>query len=206
MEIVGEIVAIVVGFGLLALICKVVGEHIGKKRDEKIEQNQPIEIQQKPKITIHYKDRPAVPPLELARNMLVSYYMDMGEDTTKSVGMESEFDRKRDIIELKIRHLIENEETNHGSFFLTADTDKDEKAKAIISSIGKSCFAITMFYVYGMENSFPDTPFEKVICGMLEVLDDNEALDELERTTPNELFQNAYFEDMIKGKIKEQGT
>ena len=89
MEIVGEIVAIVVGFGLLALICKVVGEHIGKKRDEKIEQNQPIEIQQKPKITIHYKDRPAVPPLELARNMLVSYYMDMGEDTTKSVGMET---------------------------------------------------------------------------------------------------------------------
>ncbi len=59
MEVVGEIIAIVVGFGLLALVCKVIGEHIGKKRDEKIEQNQPIETPQKPKITIHYKDRPS---------------------------------------------------------------------------------------------------------------------------------------------------
>lgn len=82
------------------------------------------------RIRINRKEPPTkAQQAALGKEILISYYMDLGEETAKDIEWSTIFENKRDIIELKIRSLIEEQERLHGTDFLTEDTDNNEEAK-----------------------------------------------------------------------------
>ena len=146
--------------------------------------------------------------IELGRAMLVGYYLDLGEETAKEMGAETIYANKRDLIQLKIEMLIARQEELHGTDFLIEDTDTNKEAREINSLIGKHCYAITVFFIMGLENAFPGTSFDDIVQGIVDLMDEdakNQIFDEA--SSLSEIFLNDYLIDMIKNKIEErQGT
>lgn len=146
--------------------------------------------------------------IEIARTLLIEYYLDLGEESAKEINQENVFNNKRDLIRLKIQTLIEKQEAIHGTIFLTEDTDTNKEARDMNSNIGKHCFAIIFFFLAGLENAFPNVPFDDVIQGIVDLMDEDEKnkIFDDNLTTPD-LFFNDNLVDMIENKIKErQGT
>lgn len=146
--------------------------------------------------------------IEITKTLLVEYYLDLGEESAKETNQENIFNNKRDLIRLKIQKLIKKQEEIHGTIFLTEDTDTNQEARDINSDIGKHCFAIIFFFLAGLENTFPNVPFDDVIQGMVDLMDENAKNTTFDdNSVMQDLIFNDYFADMIKTKIEErQGT
>ncbi len=146
--------------------------------------------------------------IEITKTLLVEYYLDLGEESAKETNQENIFNNKRDLIRLKIQKLIKKQEEIHGTIFLTEDTDTNQEARDINSDIGKHCFAIIFFFLAGLENTFPNVPFDDVIQGIVDLMDENAKNTTFDdNSVMQDLIFNDYFADMIKTKIEErQGT
>ena len=69
-------------------------------------------------------------------------------------------------------------------------------------------FAIIFFFLAGLENTFPNVPFDDVIQGIVDLMDENAKNTTFDdNSVMQDLIFNDYFADMIKTKIEErQGT
>ncbi len=182
-------------------------EETTPKKEHPLIHNIPSDDTQR--IRINRKEPTTQPQqLELARGLLTAHFLDLGEETARDIGVEKVFDDKRDIIQLKIRSLIEEQERLHGSFFLVEDTETNTEAKSIATYIGKHSYSITIFYLLGYENTFPNIPFNDVIRGMVDLFDEdmeNNIFDEAK--SRDNIALNNYLVEMIHNKIREgQGT
>lgn len=116
--------------------------------------------------------------LVLAREFLVSYYLDltdeMIEDFKKEEPSQEEIaflGSKRPLIEHSIRAYIIDKEEKYGSFFLTADTDENDTAQHIISLIGKYAFSVTLYYFFEFDNALPLHSKKEVVSAIQEAIE-----------------------------------
>ncbi|HRF70227.1 MAG TPA: hypothetical protein PKV66_02220 [Candidatus Pelethenecus sp.] len=143
--------------------------------------------------------------IEFTEEMLVNYYLDLNEEFVNDSGIENFtniYNNKKDIIEFKIRNLIKEQKELHGTDFLTKD---NKETKEINSYIGKHSYAITLFFILGLENSFPNNSFNDVIQGIIDLLNEitnNKLLNV--NFSMQDLLLNDYLEQMIKTKIEER--
>lgn len=117
--------------------------------------------------------------LILARELLVSYYLNLTDEMIEDCKKDEEpsqkeidfLESKRPLIQDSIREYIIHKEERYGSFFLTADTNENDTAKHILSLIGNYAFSVTLYYFLEFDKSLLLHSKKEVVSAIQEVLD-----------------------------------
>lgn len=110
----------------------------------------------------------------LAQELLISHYMELSEQTAIELQLQEIFEKYKPLIQGKIKAFILEQEKINGTDFLAEDAESNENVKTLNSLIGKYAYAVTLYYLYDLQNNsniIKLANFNDVIESIIAVLD-----------------------------------
>ena len=116
--------------------------------------------------------------VEFCREMLVSYYIDLGDDfffdlDEQGFDVYSSFAKHKENISDKVRLYIKKQEFQCGNSFLLSKEDTEEDI-AIRKNIGEYAFCVSIYYAFEFDIGYPSNSIDEIVDILIKIFDEDE--------------------------------